>query len=96
MHFKFNSSGFVGSTRKSQSIELGIDKTEVNLMVGLRWCNCWKHLATIPLRTLLLDADVYPILQAFGGANVAQPEGMVLYTETIQKSKQSVQHLVFK
>ena len=75
--------------------ELGVDQTKVNLQVGLRCCNHWKNLAAIPLQAfplILLDAEVYYILQAV----VAQPEGVVLYAETVEKSKWNVHHFTFK
>ena len=45
--------GFVGFDQKMIS-RWGIDQTEVNLPLGLRRCNCWKHLATTPLQALPL------------------------------------------
>ena len=45
---------------------------------------------------LLLDAVVYPALQAVGTANVAQTEGVVSYIKTMKKSKQCVHHFAFK
>ena len=63
----------MGSTRKWQSTANGMwFEAKVYLMVGLRPYNCWKNLATVPLQAIrFLEAEVYPVLQAMGAANMA-------------------------
>ena len=53
-----------------------MEETGANSQVGLRCCKCWKNFATVPLQELsfFLDAEVYPVLQVVGMANVTQPE----------------------
>ena len=78
--------------------EWRMHETQVNLPLALRHCNHWKNLFTVPLQALpfLLDAEVYPVLQAVDMANVVQPEGVALYIETTEKRKRSVHHFVYK
>ena len=75
-----------------------MDHSKVNLPLGLRCSNCWKRLTTAPLQAFpfLLDAEVYFVLQAVGGAIVAQDEGVVFDIETTGKDKLSMQHFVLR
>ena len=68
-----------------------MDKTELNTLVGLSYCSCWKNLTTVHFQELtFLDIEVYPMLQSVGMANGAEPEGVVWYVETTEKSRQSI------
>ena len=66
--------------------ERSVNQMKMNLPVGLRCCNRWKNLTTVPLQALpfLSDTKVYPVLQA------------VEADETIEKSKGSIYHFAFK
>ena len=56
-----------------------------------------ENLATLPSQALIfLDAELYRVLQVVGPTNMAQPEGLVSYVETMKKGKWNIHHFAFK
>ena len=74
-----------------------MEETEVILTVGWDTVTIWKKIAIWHLQALrFLDSELYPLLQAVGMTNVAQPEGVVSHVEITEKSKQSVHQFAMK